>query len=135
MRMSARWKRWSAVSVCLVCGCAGQGSAVRQIGSAQDLKARMDGGQIVVIHALDRAHYEKGHIPGAVNVDYERMQPEMLPAGKDQALVFYCAGGMCPVGRMAANKAAGWGYSNVWVYEGGIKDWEKSGMTVARGGP
>jgi len=35
---------------------------------------------------------------------------------------------------MAANKAAQWGYLNVWVYEGGMKDWQSSGMPVAKGG-
>jgi rhodanese-related sulfurtransferase len=82
---------------------------------------------------LNAENYAQGHVPGAVNVDYEKMTPEMLPSDKAQALVFYCAGPMCPVSDMAAKKAAKWGHTNVWVYKGGIKQWRSAGMAVAEG--
>ena len=109
------------------------GAAIQRVGDAAALKAKMDTGNMLVVHALNAEHYAKGHVPGAVNVDYEKMTPEMLPADKNQALVFYCAGPMCPVSKMAAKKAATWGHTNVWVYKGGIKQWRSAGMTVAKG--
>ena len=120
------------IAIALLCGCAADPS-VHQIATAKDMKARMDAGNIRVIHALNQDNYATGHIPGAVNVDYEKMTAAMLPGNKDEPLVFYCAGGMCPVGRMAANKASSWGYTNVSVYEGGMKDWQSCGMPVAKG--
>ncbi len=122
----------SSVIVTILCGCAARNANVTGIKSAQDMKARVDAGNVRIVDALNAEHYGKGHIPGAVNIDYEKMTPDMLPAQKDQPLIFYCAGGMCPVGSMAANKAASWGYTNVSVYEGGMKDWQASGMTVAK---
>lgn len=112
---------------------AGQSAPVEQVKSAQDVKSMMDKDHAVVIHALDHAHYTKGHIPGAVNIDYEKMTEAMLPADKETTLIFYCAGGGCPVGKMAAGKASRWGYKHVNVYEGGIKEWQSAGMTVATG--
>lgn len=109
------------------------GAAVHRVGDAAALKAKMDTGNMLVVHALNAEHYAQGHVPGAVNVDYEKMTPEMLPADKAQALVFYCAGPMCPVSDMAARKAAKWGHTNVWVYKGGIKQWRSAGMAVAKG--
>ena len=109
------------------------GAAVRRVGDAAALKARMEQGNVVVVHALNAENYAQGHVPGAVNVDYEKMTPEMLPSDKAQALVFYCAGPMCPVSDMAAKKAAKWGHTNVWVYKGGIKQWRSAGMAVAEG--
>ncbi len=123
----------------LVLGCGqdagmNQGAAaVQPVGDAAALKAKMDTGNLLVVHALDAEHYAKGHVPGAANIDYEKMTPEMLPADKGQALVFYCAGPMCPVSKMAAGKAAKWGHTNVWVYKGGIRQWRSAGMAVAKG--
>lgn len=108
-------------------------SGVQQIKSANELKSKMDVSNILVIHTLDAEHYAKGHIPGAVNIDYERMNPQMLPENKDLPLAFYCAGPMCPVGERAAAKAASWGYTAVWVYKGGISDWRAAGMDLATG--
>lgn len=108
-------------------------TAVQRVGDAAALKARMDTGNMLVVHTLNAEHYAKGHVPGAVNVDYEKMTPEMLPTDKGQPLVFYCAGPMCPVSKMAARKAVKWGHSNVWVYKGGIKQWRNAGMAVAKG--
>lgn len=126
------------VGLCLVAtigltGCAAQdGPPITEVKSAAALQEQMTAG-VMVIHALDAEHYAKGHVPGAINIDYEKMTPEMLPAEKNKSMVFYCAGGMCPVGRMAANKARSWGYTNVSVYEGGIKDWRAAGMKVEAG--
>ncbi len=129
----SQFKLAAIVIIPLLAGCAPRAANVAEIKSAQDMKTKMDVGGVRVIHALDAEHYAKGHIPGAENIDYEKMKPEMLPAQKDQPLIFYCTGGMCPVGRMAANKAASWGYTHVSVYEGGLKNWQSSGMTVATG--
>ena len=130
-----KFVRYCAVVViaALFSSCAAQSANVHEIKTAQDLKAKMDAKEVMVVHALDHEHFAKGHIPGAVNIDYEKMTPAMLPANKEQPLVFYCTGGMCPVGKNAAVKASQWGYKNVWVYEGGIKDWRNCGMTVATG--
>jgi rhodanese-related sulfurtransferase len=124
---------WVGVMVWVSGGCAAHSTHVQPVKDAQQMRSMIDAGGVTVVHALDAEHYARGHIPGAVNIDYEKMARDQLPADKEAALVFYCAGGMCPVGRMAADKAAQWGYTKVWVYEGGIKDWGASGMPIARG--
>lgn len=110
------------------------GGSYEKIKTAAEMKSRMDADEnLMVIHAVDADHYAAGHIPGAVNINYEKMTPEMLPPDKDRPLVFYCVSQWCPVSRSAAGKAASWGYTNVWAYVGGIKDWKKAGMKVATG--
>ncbi len=110
-----------------------KGASIHRIKSAKELKARIEAHEVTAVHALDRAHYERGHIPGAIHVDYEQMKPGTLPPDKKTPLVFYCAGGGCPVGGMAARKAAEFGYTNVWVYEGGVKEWRAAGLKLATG--
>ncbi len=125
--------------VLIAVACAGKpaiqqtGTEIATVESAADLQAEMGRGGVTVIHALDAEHYGKGHVPGAVNVDSETMAAGDLPADKSARLIFYCAGPGCPVGHMAANKAASYGYTNVAVYPGGIEDWRASGMDVASG--
>jgi rhodanese-related sulfurtransferase len=131
----------SAGLVLLVVGCANDGQVnqggktgpVGEIKTAGELIAKMETDKVLLIHAFDAENYAQGHIPGAVNVDYEKMTESMLPDDKDQPLVFYCAGGMCPVGSMASQKAASWGYRKVWTYSGGMSDWKSAGKTLVTG--
>lgn len=121
-------------------GCAGlasnanRGADIHSVRSANELQMKMTTDAVTVVHALDRDHFERGHIPGARNVDYEKMTAPMLPPDKNAPVVFYCAGRGCPVSGWAAQKAVELGYTDVWVYKGGIKDWRASGKRVAVGG-
>lgn len=134
--MSIRRFSVSVVIVCgMVVGCGspgGHGMAVEKIQTAADLKARLDSGTLTAVDTLDDVHFADGHIPGATHCDYEKMSPDCLPADKAAPLVFYCAGGMCPVSRMAADKAVGYGYTKVAIYEGGIRGWKAAGMPVEK---
>lgn len=124
------------VVCCLFTGCAGGGRGgvnIEKIDSAAVLKSRLDAGTITAVDTLDDAHFNDGHIPGALHCDYEKMSTNCLPADKATPLVFYCAGGLCPVSRMAADKAVGYGFTKVAVYEGGIRGWKDAGMPVAKG--
>lgn len=118
----------------LLSGC-GENAGVRisTVDSADELKSKIGSDNLLIIHALDREHFKRGHIPGAINVDYEKMTPAMLPPDKNRPILFYCAGGGCPVSRMAARKAVEWGYRNVSVYEPGIKGWQAAGMPTSTG--
>lgn len=120
---------------CLLTGCSGGrgGVNIEKIESAAALKSRLDAGTITAVDTLDDAHFNEGHIPGATHCDYEKMSVNCLPADKATPLVFYCAGGLCPVSRMAADKAVGYGYTKVAIYEGGIRGWKDAGMPVEKG--
>lgn len=124
------------IACSLLTGCSGggrNGITIEKIESAAALKARLDAGTITAVDTLDDAHYNDGHIPGAHHCDYGKMSPNCLPADKATPLVFYCAGGMCPVSRMAADKAVKYGYTKVAIYEGGIKGWKAAGLPVEKG--
>ncbi len=65
------------------------------IVSAEQVKAWMESGRkFVLIDARLPEEYEKGHIPGAINIPAERMAIERarLPKDKSTLLVFYCRG-------------------------------------------
>lgn len=49
---------------------------------------------------------------------------EMLPK-KDEKIIVYCGGGECPASHDLAKRLVAAGYTQVYDYPGGIKDWTK----------
>ncbi len=76
---------------------------------------------------------EYGSIPGAKMLTYSTFNPAKdLPTDKSSKLVFYCANTKCMASHEAANKAAGAGYSNVYVMVDGIQGWAKAKKPVEK---
>ena len=61
--------------------------------STEDLKAKLDRKQIIVVETLAPERYREAHIPGALNIPPEKIKelaPQLLPA-KDVEIITYCA--------------------------------------------
>ncbi|MCX7896935.1 MAG: rhodanese-like domain-containing protein [Rhodocyclaceae bacterium] len=70
--------------------------------------------------------FEKGSIPGAVNIpdtQFEKMT-DKLPADKNKMLVFFCGGLKCDLSSKSARKAKALGYTKVFVYAEGYPAWQ-----------
>ena len=51
----------------------------------------------MLIEGLPKKHFDKGHIPGAINLPYDRLEavaPQLVPA-KERKIVAYCANTAC----------------------------------------
>ncbi len=85
---------------------------------------------------LGREDFERAHIPGSENVPVDRddfaERVEELVSDKDDTIVVYCASFDCEASPKAARKLDGAGFSNVYDFEGGIKEWMKAGHEVNR---
>lgn len=71
--------------------------------------------------------YDKGHIPGAVNIpdlQFDKLT-DRLPADKGSPLYFYCDGLSCRLSGDSAAKAVKLGYTKVMVVPEGYPAWEK----------
>ena len=100
-----------------------------------ELKALLDRSEVVVVEALSEESFAKEHIPGAIRIDYEKLEaqaPELLP-NKDAAIVTYCASLPCQNSEIAANKLVALGYTNVREYAEGKADWIEAGLPVEAG--
>lgn len=76
----------------------------------------------VVIDARTAEEFSEGHIPGAVNLDYEETEEkaaEVVPE-KDTLILIYCRSGRRS--KIAAETFVSLGYENVKEF-GGIIDW------------
>ncbi|MBE9554179.1 MAG: rhodanese-like domain-containing protein [Proteobacteria bacterium] len=76
-----------------------------------------------------RKKYDKGHVPGAINIPntFFDKQVDNLPEDKSQALIFYCGGLKCPLSHKSAYKAEALGYTNIMVFAEGFPAWKSQG--------
>ncbi|MGD9971776.1 MAG: rhodanese-like domain-containing protein [Desulfatirhabdiaceae bacterium] len=69
--------------------------------------------------------FDQGHIPTAINIPdthFDKMT-QLLPADKNQLLVFYCGGFDCKLSHKSAEKAIKLGYTQVKVFSAGYPAW------------
>ena len=81
----------------------------------------------------DKTREEKGVIPTAIllpsSSDYDTA---LLPKGKADEVVFYCAATKCSASHTAAQRAVEAGYTNVKVLPEGITGWLKAGKATQK---
>lgn len=81
----------------------------------------------VLINVLPRNDFNEKHIRTSINIpvgdeDFER-KVEDVAGGKDRKIVVYCASFDCDASPKAAKKLDQAGFTQVFDYEGGTKDW------------
>lgn len=101
--------------------------------SKDELKKMLGEDNVVVLDARLSKAYEKAHIPGAVNIPFERLENvfdkiESFPS--DKWLVTYCDNSACDLSELLARELYNLGYSYVGFYKGGIEDWTKTERVV-----
>jgi rhodanese-related sulfurtransferase len=74
-----------------------------------------------------------GHIPGAYHLsirsDFKEQNLHAI-VKKDQPAVIYCNGISCMGSSIATQKAIKWGWTNIFYYREGIKDWKQQNYPV-----
>lgn len=82
---------------------------------------------IVLINVLSRDAFNKEHIRTSINIPHERADfeemVESVVGNKDRKVVVYCANFECSASPKAAEKLEKAGFTQVYDYEGGTKDW------------
>ena len=81
--------------------------------------------KMVVIDARDPAQFAKGHIPGAVNMDWRQVLAKRNTIPKDKAVLIYCNTGSLSAQAGFALRVAGW--ENVRILQGGMTEWQAKG--------
>lgn len=81
----------------------------------------------VLINVLPREKFNKQHIRTSVNIpvdDDDFVETvEKVSGKKDRKIVVYCASFDCDASPKAAKKLEDAGFTQVYDYEGGTKDW------------
>ncbi|GAB4461843.1 MAG: hypothetical protein Fur0044_53580 [Anaerolineae bacterium] len=96
---------------------------IREV-SAQDLKARLDkGDEIVVVDMRQSWEYQHGHIPGATHMFVNEIPARLNELPKDKDIVFQCWTGNTSLQASAYLIENGWSAERVASLEGGIAGW------------
>ena len=81
--------------------------------------------KMVVIDARDPAQFAKGHIPGAINMDWRQVLAKRNAIPKNKSVLIYCNTGSLSAQAGFALRVAGW--ENVRILQGGMAEWQAKG--------
>lgn len=84
--------------------------------SAKDVLSYLKNPKVILIDLRDSEDYLKGHIPGALNIPYEKLEEDKLCLLKQYTYLVYCERGNTSL--MAARILSKKGYSVINVYGG-----------------
>jgi len=104
----------------------------RKITRDEIIELLATGAPVQFVETLRAEHFEQGHLPGAVHVHFEEVEeraPELL-TDRDALIVTYCSNTACQNSRIAAEKLAKLGYTDVRRYEEGKQDWTEAGLEL-----
>jgi rhodanese-related sulfurtransferase len=100
---------------------------VMKIIKKEELKKRLEINDVILIDVLEPEKYNKSHIKGAINIPLEKIVTEAKNRfKKDDKLVVYCSDYTCSSSPAAAKKLVEAGFTNVFDYKEGKKEWEEA---------
>jgi rhodanese-related sulfurtransferase len=88
---------------------------------------------VALIDARPKRVFDKGAIPGAINIPDTEFDKHVdkLPVDKATPLIYYCGGLECVLSDKSAAKARALGYTSVKTYAEGYPAWEKAFAELA----
>ena len=97
----------------------------------EELKKKLDNNEVTLIDVLSEESYNESHIKGAVNIPLKRIASKAKERfDKDEPLVVYCSDKDCTASPSAAKKLTDIGFTNVYDFEGGKKEWQEAGYPM-----
>ena len=98
--------------------------------SREELVARLERGEAVVVDVRPAAEYAAGHLPGAVHVPPDRLDLlDDLPADRD--IIAYCRGPYCVYADDAVRHLHQHGHRAVRLQDG-LPEWRRAGGPIER---
>jgi rhodanese-related sulfurtransferase len=87
----------------------------------------------LLVDARPREQYYMAHIPGAVSMPLNEISAYVSGLDRNRMIVTYCGNYHCPISTKAAMEFSRLGFTNVYDYKGGIKEWQEMGNAAATG--
>ena len=102
--------------------------------TVDELQRKLESGErLVIVDALPPMSFAHSHLPGAINMPPERVDPKRIP-DPDAEIVVYCANPACESSIDTANRLLALGFMNVRHYPGGKNEWRELGLPLERAG-
>lgn len=98
--------------------------------SKEEVLEHIRNGTAVVINVLARRAFDDLHIKGSISIPFDILEDGELDAiGSNKNVITYCKSYTCGASMRAARLLREKGL-NAMAYEGGIDEWEQSGLPV-----
>ncbi|MEU0569616.1 metalloregulator ArsR/SmtB family transcription factor [Nonomuraea sp. NPDC005983] len=98
--------------------------------TADELAARLDDPDTVIVDVRSAAAYAEGHVPGAVSVPLSELRHHLADLPEDAEIVAYCGGPYCVVSPKAVRLLRERGL-RARPLEGGLTGWRRSGRPLS----
>jgi len=118
------------LSVLIAIGCSGSETSNGLITQSVLLERLDDGDAPLVLDVRTSGEYERGHVPGAVNIPYQQVGARLSELGEvnGRDIVVYCEAGPRAQRAEATLRAAG--FERLYHLEGDMAAWRRSQMPV-----
>lgn len=95
----------------------------------EQIKARLDNPNFVIIDARSEEEYAKAHIGNAINIfpygDESKYFEKIYTLPRDKKFIIYCTGGDCDLSHHVADDMKIAGFTNIFIYTAGWEEWSK----------
>lgn len=99
--------------------------------SLDDLVARMDDGDTLLIDVRPSLEFAAGHLPGAVSMPLEELAARMADIPQDSIVVAYCRGPYCVLSALAVERLRAAGHRAARL-DGGPPEWTARSFSLVR---
>jgi rhodanese-related sulfurtransferase len=86
-----------------------------------------------LVNVLKPEAFEREHIPGSINIPEGDESVFVNRFSKDKEIVVYCASTDCHASDSVAEKLTKRGFTRVYDYAAGLRDWKQGGNSVETG--
>jgi len=101
-----------------------------EVVSREELAARLDSGEVVLLDVRPSAEYDHGHIKGARSTPIAELRRHLAALPPDAEFVAYCRGPYCVYADEAVRELAERGFRARRLIDG-FPEWKRAGLPVA----
>ena len=99
--------------------------------SAQELRARLHKGKVVLLDVRPWVEYQAGHLPGAISIPVDELDRRLGELPPSRTIVAYCRGPYCVYADDALERLSRRG-RKVARLEEGVAEWQRAGFALDR---
>ncbi|MFQ5794787.1 MAG: ArsR/SmtB family transcription factor [Candidatus Bipolaricaulia bacterium] len=109
-----------------------QGEVVEEL-TLEELRERMEAGEVILLDVRPADEYEAGHIQGAISLPVEEIDRRWKELVGAEEIVAYCRGPYCTLSDETIAKLKRYGITGVKRLANGFPQWAAAGYPVERG--
>ncbi len=99
--------------------------------AAEELRLKLEQGEVVLLDVRPEEEYHHGHIPGAINIPLAHLQQRLQALSRDREVVAYCRGPFCLYAHEAVERLQQAGFQARRL-EAGLPEWLDRGFALER---